>query len=101
MSAATAGCRSQIRKEIPLSSSATTRRSRLLISRQPVSSEPNRGILGSSSSTMLIITIWESEQHADATMERPEFQEALREAGVSRDDVQPKQQEVLKTHFCD
>jgi len=28
-------------------------------------------------------------------MERPEFQEAMREAGVSRDDMQPKQVEVL------
>ena len=44
---------------------------------------------------MQIINVWESEQHADAAMERPEFQEALREAGVSRDDVQPKQHEVL------
>ena len=42
-----------------------------------------------------IISVWESEQHADAAMERPEFQEALREAGVSRDDVQPKQHDVL------
>ena len=44
---------------------------------------------------MKIINVWESEQQADAAMERPEFQEALREAGVSRDDVQPKQHEVL------
>ena len=46
-------------------------------------------------SGMQIINVWESEQHADAAMERPEFQEALREAGVSRDDVQPKQHDVL------
>ena len=46
-------------------------------------------------SGMQIINVWESEQHADAAMERPEFQEALREAGVSRDDVRPKQHEVL------
>ncbi len=44
---------------------------------------------------MQIINVWESEQQADAAMERPEFQEALREAGVSRDDVQPQQHEVL------
>jgi len=44
---------------------------------------------------MQIINVWDSEQHADAAMERPEFQEALREAGVSRDDVQPKQHDVL------
>ncbi len=44
---------------------------------------------------MKIINVWESEQQADAAMERPEFQEALREAGVSRDEVQPKQHEVL------
>jgi heme-degrading monooxygenase HmoA len=42
-----------------------------------------------------IINVWDSEQHADAAMERPEFQEAMREAGVSRDDMQPKQVEVL------
>ena len=44
---------------------------------------------------MKILNVWESEQHADAAMERPEFQEALREAGVSRDEMQPKQHEVL------
>lgn len=44
---------------------------------------------------MQIINVWESEQHADAAMERPEFQEALREAGISRADVQPKQHDVL------
>jgi heme-degrading monooxygenase HmoA len=42
-----------------------------------------------------IINVWDSEQHADAAMERPEFQEAMREAGVSRGDMQPKQVEVL------
>ena len=42
-----------------------------------------------------IINVWESEQHADAAMERPEFQEAMKEAGVSREDMQPKQHEVL------
>ena len=46
-------------------------------------------------SGMQVINVWESEQHADAAMERPEFQEAMREAGVSRDDMQPKQHEVL------
>ncbi len=44
---------------------------------------------------MKIINVWESEQHANAAMERPEFQEAMREAGVSRDDMQPKRHEVL------
>jgi heme-degrading monooxygenase HmoA len=44
---------------------------------------------------MQIINVWESERQADAAMERSEFQEALREAGVSRDDVQPQQHEVL------
>ena len=44
---------------------------------------------------MKIINVWESEQHADAAMERPEFQEAMREAGVSRDDMKPHQHEVL------
>ncbi len=44
---------------------------------------------------MQIINVWESEQHADAAMERPEFQEALREAGVSPDDMKPKQRDVL------
>ena len=44
---------------------------------------------------MKIINVWESEQHADAAMERPEFQEAMREAGVSREEMRPKQVEVL------
>ncbi len=44
---------------------------------------------------MKIINVWESEEQANAAMERPEFQEAMREAGVSRDDMQPKQLEVL------
>jgi len=42
-----------------------------------------------------IINVWDSEGHADAAMERPEFQEAMQEAGVSRDDMQPTQVEVL------
>ena len=42
-----------------------------------------------------IINVWDSEDHADAAMERPEFQEAMQEAGVSRDDMQPTQVEVL------
>jgi len=42
-----------------------------------------------------IINVWESEDHANAAMERPEFQEAMQEAGVSRDDMQPKEAEVL------
>ncbi len=44
---------------------------------------------------MQIINVWESEQHADAAMERPEFQEAMRDAGVSRDEMQPQQHEVI------
>lgn len=44
---------------------------------------------------MQIINVWESEEHANAAMERPEFQDAMREAGVSREDMQPKQVEVL------
>ena len=44
---------------------------------------------------MQIINVWDSEDHANAAMERPEFQEAMREAGVSREDMQPKQVEVL------
>jgi heme-degrading monooxygenase HmoA len=42
-----------------------------------------------------IINVWESEDHANAAMERPEFQEAMQEAGVSRADMQPKEAEVL------
>ena len=42
-----------------------------------------------------IINVWESEDHANAAMERPEFQEAMQEAGVSREEMQPKQAEVL------
>lgn len=42
-----------------------------------------------------IVNVWESEQQADAAMERPEFQEAMREAGISREDMQPRQHEVL------
>ncbi len=44
---------------------------------------------------MKIINVWESEQHADAAMERPEFQDAMREAGLSRDDMKPHQHEVV------
>jgi hypothetical protein len=44
---------------------------------------------------MKIINVWESEQHADAAMERPEFQEAMREAGVSPEDMQPRQHDVV------
>jgi heme-degrading monooxygenase HmoA len=42
-----------------------------------------------------VINVWDSEDQANAAMERPEFQEAMREAGVSREDMQPKQVEVL------
>jgi heme-degrading monooxygenase HmoA len=42
-----------------------------------------------------IINVWESEEQANAAMERPEFQEALKEAGLSRDEMRPKQVEVL------
>lgn len=44
---------------------------------------------------MKIINVWESDQHADAAMGRPEFQEALREAGVTPEDMKPHQHEVL------
>lgn len=46
-------------------------------------------------SGMKIINVWESEQHADAAMQRPEFQAALQEAGISRDDIQSRDHEVL------
>jgi len=42
-----------------------------------------------------IMNVWDSEDHANAAMERPKFQEAMREAGVSREDRQPKQVEAL------
>jgi heme-degrading monooxygenase HmoA len=44
---------------------------------------------------MKIINVWESDEQADAAMQRPEFQEAMKEAGVSRDDMQPRQHEVV------
>jgi len=44
---------------------------------------------------MKIISVWESDEQADAAMQRPEFQEAMKEAGVSRDDMQPRQHEVV------
>ena len=44
---------------------------------------------------MKIINVWESAEHADAAMARPEFQEAMREAGVSRDDMQSQEHDVL------
>ena len=44
---------------------------------------------------MKIINVWESEQHAEAAMERPEFQEAMREAGVTAEEMKPHQHEVV------
>ncbi len=44
---------------------------------------------------MKIINVWESDQHADAAMQRPEFQDAIREAGISQDDLQAHTHEVV------
>ena len=49
---------------------------------------------------MKIINVWESNEHADAAMERPEFQEAMREAGISRDDMRSHDHEVLNVRFA-
>ena len=42
-----------------------------------------------------VINVWESLEHSQAAFERPEFQEALREAGMSPADIQPEDVEVL------
>ena len=42
-----------------------------------------------------VINVWESLEQSQAAFERPEFQEALREAGLSPDDMQPEDVEVL------
>jgi len=42
-----------------------------------------------------IINVWESEAHAQAAFERPEFQDALREAGLTPADMQPEDYEAL------
>ena len=42
-----------------------------------------------------VINVWESLEQSQAAFERPEFQEALREAGMSPDDIQPQDVEVL------
>lgn len=44
---------------------------------------------------MKIINVWESEEQADAAMQRPEFQDAMREAGVTQEDMKPHQHEVV------
>ncbi len=42
-----------------------------------------------------IINVWETEAHSQAAFERPEFQEALREAGLTPADMQPEDYEAL------
>ncbi len=42
-----------------------------------------------------VINVWESLEQSQAAFERPEFQEALREAGMSAEDLQPEDVEVL------
>lgn len=42
-----------------------------------------------------VINVWESEEQSQAAFERPEFQEALREAGMSPSEIQPENFEVL------
>lgn len=42
-----------------------------------------------------VINVWETLEQSQAAFERPEFQEALRDAGMSPDDMQPEDVEVL------
>lgn len=42
-----------------------------------------------------VINVWESAEQSQAAFERHEFQEALREAGISPSDMQPEDFEVL------
>ena len=42
-----------------------------------------------------VINVCGSLEQSEAAFERPEFQEALREAGMSPDDIQPEDVEVL------
>ncbi len=42
-----------------------------------------------------VINVWESLQQSQAAFERPEFQEALREAGMSPSEIQPEDIEVM------
>ena len=42
-----------------------------------------------------IINVWESLEQSQAAFERPEFQEALREAGMSPAEIQPEDVEVM------
>jgi len=42
-----------------------------------------------------VINVWESLEQSQAAFERPEFQEALREAGMSPSDIQPEDVEVM------
>ncbi len=42
-----------------------------------------------------VINVWESLEQSQAAFERPEFQEALREAGMSPSEIQPEDIEVM------
>ncbi|MBA3365979.1 MAG: hypothetical protein H0U03_09370 [Actinobacteria bacterium] len=42
-----------------------------------------------------VINVWESLEQSQAAFERPEFQEALREAGMSPSEIQPEDVEVM------
>ncbi len=42
-----------------------------------------------------VINVWESVEQSQAAFERPEFQEALREAGMSPAEIDPDDFEVL------
>ena len=42
-----------------------------------------------------VANVWESEEQADAAFARPQFQEALREAGLSPDEMKIEQYEVV------
>lgn len=42
-----------------------------------------------------VINVWESLEQSQAAFERPEFQAALREAGLSPSDIQPEDIEVM------
>ena len=42
-----------------------------------------------------VANVWDSEEQADAAFARPQFQEALREAGLSPDEMKIEQYEVV------
>ena len=42
-----------------------------------------------------VANVWDSEEQADAAFARPQFQEALREAGLSPDQMTIEQYEVV------